>query len=557
MWIDKHQPKSLDEFHCYSNEISQMKRWIKGLKYPDEKSTNSLFISGPPGIGKTTLSRLLLQEYNYYVIELNASDIRSQKSVQSVFKKALQSFDVLQLQNNQRKMIGIIMDEVDGMSSGDRGGLAELAGIVRQFKEIISGWIRDKNKAIETKFSRSQLQQGSVNYGETFLEISCPMEEKKEEKAKRGRRRKKVEGSGESEKIAKKEEAQESETTKGKKKRKKKVTLKYPCLQISPIICISNITVDKKLNDLKKNSLEINLDKPKKNSLEKTCLAIMDRENMSLTCKAIEILLEYGQSDFRKILMIMEELHRNFGDKEIDDKTISHFLSNNLKKQIDLTIFEATKLLYQKYPTDRDMIYYYETDRSLISMMIHENIYQQMNIRKTNQSEKVESLIKIMHHFSLGDIIDKYIYNFQCWNLQDLNGYIKCSIPSFYLNQFPTKKKNYEEPLHFTNVLSRQAVQLNNMKVSIQVKNKCKFQRRYVGQIGSLLTQRLRFPEIIEEEDRDVPSLGFYQMANRYQIDLSNMEKLIKLQVWDLSPVHLTKKNRNHLRQNLKGVDEI
>ena len=54
--------------------------------------------------------------------------------------------------------------------------------------------------------------------------------------------------------------------------------------------------------------------------------------------------------------------------------------------------------------------------------MIHENIYQQMNIRKTNQSEKVESLIKIMHHFSLGDIIDKYIYNFQCWNLQDLNG---------------------------------------------------------------------------------------------------------------------------------------
>ena len=110
MWIEKHRPKSLDDFYCYHQEITKMSKWIKELRFPEETTPNSLFLSGSPGIGKTTIARLLLQEHNYFVIELNASDIRSQKAVQLVFKKALQSFDVLQLQNSNHKMVAIIMD---------------------------------------------------------------------------------------------------------------------------------------------------------------------------------------------------------------------------------------------------------------------------------------------------------------------------------------------------------------------------------------------------------------------------------------------------------------
>ena len=345
--------------------------------------------------------------------------------------------------------------------------------------------------------------------------------------------------------------ANDISTKKVSKGRLKKI--KIPYLRISPIINISNVTVDKKLSDLKKNSLEINLEKPRKISLEKTCTTIIEREKMNVTPDAFQLLISYSQSDFRKLLMIMEELYRNFGKTEIDGDKITHFFTTIQKKQIDLTIFEATKLLYQKYPKDSDMIYYYETDRSLISMMLHENIYNQINLRKAVQSDKIDALIKIIHHFSLGDIIDKYIYNFQCWNLQELNGFIKCSTPSFYLNQFITKKKTDDSPLNFTTVLSRQAVQLNNLKMSISIKKKCRTQRRYVNQISALLTQRLRFPEIEYPSDRDEISPVFFQLAKRYNIELSNLEKMLKFQTWDLSPIHITKKNRNIIKKTLES----
>jgi len=544
MWIEKHRPKSLDDFYCYHQEITQMSKWIKELRFPEETTPNSLFLSGSPGIGKTTIARLLLQEHNYFVIELNASDIRSQKAVQLVFKKALQSFDVLQLQNSNHKMVAIIMDEVDGMSSGDRGGLNELTDLIKQFQNIIKKWIIEKNKLIEDNFTSEEIhgQHPVIHKHENYLEIGYSKRPKSTKEPKKSKSTKS---------SLTKIKANDISTKKVSKGRLKKI--KIPYLRISPIINISNVTVDKKLSDLKKNSLEINLEKPRKISLEKTCTTIIEREKMNVTPDAFQLLISYSQSDFRKLLMIMEELYRNFGKTEIDGDKITHFFTTIQKKQIDLTIFEATKLLYQKYPKDSDMIYYYETDRSLISMMLHENIYNQINLRKAVQSDKIDALIKIIHHFSLGDIIDKYIYNFQCWNLQELNGFIKCSTPSFYLNQFITKKKTDDSPLNFTTVLSRQAVQLNNLKMSISIKKKCRTQRRYVNQISALLTQRLRFPEIEYPSDRDEISPVFFQLAKRYNIELSNLEKMLKFQTWDLSPIHITKKNRNIIKKTLES----
>lgn len=548
MWIEKHRPKSLDDFYCYHQEITKMSKWIKELRFPEETTPNSLFLSGSPGIGKTTIARLLLQEHNYFVIELNASDIRSQKAVQLVFKKALQSFDVLQLQNSNHKMVAIIMDEVDGMSSGDRGGLNELTDLIKQFQKIIKKWIIDKNKLINDNFTPEEIhgQNPVIHKHDSYLEIGYSKLPKTKEPKKL-----KSKSKSSTTKSTKIKTSTSTDTTKVSKGRLKKI--KIPYLRISPIINISNVTVDKKLYDLKKNSLEINLEKPRKISLEKTCASIIEREKMNVTPDAFQTLIGYSQSDFRKLLMIMEELYRNFGTSEIDGDKITQFLTTIQKKQIDLTIFEATKLLYHKYPKDSDMIYYYETDRSLISMMLHENIYNQINLRKAVQSDKIDALIKIVHHFSLGDIIDKYIYNFQCWNLQELNGFIKCSTPSFYLNQFPTKKKTDDSPLNFTTVLSRQAVQLNNLKMSILIKKKCRTQRRYVNQISALLTQRLRFPEIESPGDRDEISPVFFQLAKRYNIELSNIEKMLKFQTWDLSPIHITKKNRNIIKKTLES----
>ena len=90
-------------------------------------------ISGPPGIGKTTTATLLCKLANYDIIELNASDKRNMSAVKEMLKdsvsaRAFNCFKVngQTVQKDRKKVI--IMDEVDGMSSGDRGGIQELVG---------------------------------------------------------------------------------------------------------------------------------------------------------------------------------------------------------------------------------------------------------------------------------------------------------------------------------------------------------------------------------------------------------------------------------------------
>ena len=53
--------------------------------------------------------------------------------------------------------------------------------------------------------------------------------------------------------------------------------------------------------------------------------------------------------------------------------------------------------------------------------------------------DRLSILHNISYHMSIGDVIDKYIYNNQYWNLQDLNGIIKCVIPSYKLNKDKNK----------------------------------------------------------------------------------------------------------------------
>ena len=130
LWSDKYKPKSIDEMIGNKKNIEIIKKWLSDFKNNKKDVKRSLFISGPPGIGKTTIAHLILKYFNYDIIEFNASDVRSQKSVKDSLLKILNNTNVSLMQENNTKNIGIIMDEVDGMSSGDRGGVSELVSII-------------------------------------------------------------------------------------------------------------------------------------------------------------------------------------------------------------------------------------------------------------------------------------------------------------------------------------------------------------------------------------------------------------------------------------------
>ena len=78
-------------------------------------------LSGPPGIGKTSAVRCLARALGWDLIEQNASDLRNKRSMMAglagVVDNQLLNFQKKDLTKVKRKFI-ILMDEVDGMSSG-------------------------------------------------------------------------------------------------------------------------------------------------------------------------------------------------------------------------------------------------------------------------------------------------------------------------------------------------------------------------------------------------------------------------------------------------------
>ena len=71
LWVEKYRPKTIDGYVFRDDsQKKQIKTWIK------EASIPHLLLSGSPGIGKTTLAKILLNEIEipeFDVLEVNAS----------------------------------------------------------------------------------------------------------------------------------------------------------------------------------------------------------------------------------------------------------------------------------------------------------------------------------------------------------------------------------------------------------------------------------------------------------------------------------------------------
>lgn len=124
LWVDKYKPNALKDIVGNGDAIKGLVAWLRDWS-ASNKTPRGALVSGPPGIGKTTAVHLACAAADYTVVEFNASDVRSASAIRSLFEDAAHSGCV-----GVRRCI--IMDEVDGMSSGDRGGVGALAGLLRE-----------------------------------------------------------------------------------------------------------------------------------------------------------------------------------------------------------------------------------------------------------------------------------------------------------------------------------------------------------------------------------------------------------------------------------------
>lgn len=138
LWTDKYSPKSSKDIIGNQTNISTISKWLKDWKSQEKKA---LLIYGNPGVGKTTSVKLLCDECGFKdKIEMNASDQRNKSSMKGIMDR----INTKSFSGNGNPIL--IMDEVDGMSSGDRGGISELIAMIKKTKIPIICICNDRYK---------------------------------------------------------------------------------------------------------------------------------------------------------------------------------------------------------------------------------------------------------------------------------------------------------------------------------------------------------------------------------------------------------------------------
>jgi dephospho-CoA kinase len=98
------------------------------------KFKKGIYVYGSPGSGKSEFVMKLLKELNYDVIKYDAGDVRNKSLIDTITSNNISNRNVLQMMTKQVKKIAIIMDEIDGMNNGDKGGITALIKLIRQKK---------------------------------------------------------------------------------------------------------------------------------------------------------------------------------------------------------------------------------------------------------------------------------------------------------------------------------------------------------------------------------------------------------------------------------------
>ena len=130
-WTEKYRPSTTARILGNEEAVTALKTWMKQWTLK-KKPTKACILVGPPGVGKTTLARAAANDHSYRVVELNASDVRTEKSIKLILAPLTSSTTLDAFSVGTRGNM-VLLDEVDGVfGREDRGGLGAILAAIKE-----------------------------------------------------------------------------------------------------------------------------------------------------------------------------------------------------------------------------------------------------------------------------------------------------------------------------------------------------------------------------------------------------------------------------------------
>ncbi|THG93472.1 hypothetical protein EW026_g7776 [Hermanssonia centrifuga] len=170
LWVDRYRPKRFTDLLGDDRVHREVMAWVKEWDYcvfgkkkgkkraRDEENLDDhhrpreklMLISGPPGLGKTTLAHIVAKQAGYKVFEINASDARSAQVVDERIRPALECGSTI---GNSRPTL-LVVDEIDGAT----GGTETSSGFIHKLIQLTLDKPKRKPRRGEPQVNRPLLR---------------------------------------------------------------------------------------------------------------------------------------------------------------------------------------------------------------------------------------------------------------------------------------------------------------------------------------------------------------------------------------------------------------
>ena len=340
----------------------------------DKLQKRGIYIHGTPGSGKTMFVESLLEKLGYDIVKYDAGDIRNKSIIENITQHNTSDRNVLSMFYSRSKPIAIIMDEIDGMNNGDKGGINALIKLIRPKK-------------------------------------------------------------------TKKQKLEESTH--------------------SPIICISNNHTDKKIKELMKVCVTIEIKTP----TDEQITDIVNSTMPGLDINILESIVSYLRGDLRKLdaLLNIYKENKSALNNNIIRNVFKPKSCNEDTKQITKRLINADVNMNEHLYTIN------ETDRTIIGLLWHENIVD--CLAKLPNEKAFPFYQKALQSICYADYIDRVTFQRQIWQFNEMSSLMKTMYTNkIYHETFPKTPKYNPTEVRFTKVLTKYSTEYNN---TIFIQNIC------------------------------------------------------------------------------------